>query len=490
MDRRRALTLGGLAAGGAAILSSAGVASAAADRTGQHAGHHGHGGTTTARTVAAAATVEPFSVAMPVPPVLRPTYVGGDADLYQLPVRAGTTEIVPGVSTPVLGYNGLFVGPTIKARKGRAVALQVTNQLTHPTNVHLHGGYTPPVHDGHPMDTIAPGTTRSYAYPNLQQAATLWYHDHSHHMEAEHIYRGLHGFYLISDPEEEALGLPSGQYDIPILLRDALIGADGSLVFDPANADNRPVIIANGKAQPYLRVAARKYRFRLLNASLHRIFRLRVTRGQMIQIGTDGGLLPAPVAVSEVKLTPAERVEVVIDFSGVPLGTRVVLEDASGPVVGFDVTSTATDTSRLPDRLIPMPALPAATVTRDISLSFDPSKLAFTVNGKTFDATRVDARVVNGTTEIWRVTNRDTLFGIDHDFHLHMVQFRVLDTDGVPPSPGEAGWKDTVHVPPGSTVRVQATFSGFTGKYMYHCHFPEHSSLGMMAQLEIVNRTA
>ncbi|WDZ87698.1 multicopper oxidase family protein [Micromonospora cathayae] len=486
MDRRRALTLGGLAVGGAAILPSAGAAGAGAAR---HSGHHGHGGTDPVRTVAAA-TVEPFGVALPVPPVLRPVYVGGDADLYQLPVRAGTTEILPGVATPVLGFDGRFVGPTIRARRGRAVALQVTNQLGHPTNVHLHGGFVPPAHDGHPMDVIAPGATRSYAYPNLQQAATLWYHDHAHHMEAEHIYRGLHGFYLISDDAEQALGLPSGQYDVPILLRDALIGADGSLVFDPADADNRPTVLANGKPQPYLRVAARRYRFRLLNGSLHRIFRLRLDRGQLIQIGTDGGLLPAPVAVSEVKLTPGERAEVVIDFAGQPVGTRVVLEDTSGPVVGFDVVGTATDDSRLPDRLIPLPALPTATVTRDLALSFDPAKVAFTINGQTYDATRVDARVVNGTTEIWRVTNLDTRFNIDHDFHLHMIQFRLLDRDGVPPAPGEAGWKDTVHVPPGSTVRVQATFSGFTGRYVYHCHFPEHSSFGMMAQLEVVNRTA
>ncbi|SCL32754.1 Multicopper oxidase with three cupredoxin domains (includes cell division protein FtsP and spore coat protein CotA) [Micromonospora pallida] len=493
MDRRRMLTLGGLAVGGAAALSSAVSVSAALRGDDRAAEHHAHGdsgsGGTDAQAVTPAPPVEPFSVAMPVPPVLRPTYVGATSDLYQIPVRAATVEILPGLATPVVGYNGQFVGPTIKARKGRSVALQVTNQLTKPTNVHLHGGFTPAAHDGHPMDSIAPGVTRTYAYPNLQHAATLWYHDHSHHAEAEHIYRGLHGFYLIEDDAEKALRLPSGQYDIPILLRDALIGADGSLVFDPTDGENRPTILANGKPQPYLRVAARRYRFRLLNASLHRIFRLRLDRGQMIQIGSDGGLLPAPVPVSEVKLTPGERVEVVIDFGTQPVGTRVVLENTSGPVIGFDVTSTATDDSRVPDQLIPLPALPTPTVTRDVALSFDPSKLAFTINGKTYDATRVDAQVVNGTTEIWRVTNRDTAFGIDHNFHLHLVQFRLLDRDGVPPTPGEAGWKDTVHIPPGSTVRVQATFAGFTGKYAFHCHFPEHSSFGMMAQFEVVNQT-
>ncbi|WBB81709.1 multicopper oxidase domain-containing protein [Micromonospora sp. WMMD882] len=486
MDRRRVVALGGLAAAGATVLSSAGAAAGAADRTERSHREHRHGGADAGRGGAAA--VEPFGVALPIPPVLRPVYVGGDADLYQLPVRAGTTEIVPGVATPVLGYQGRFVGPTIRARRGRAVALQVTNQLAHPTNVHLHGGFTPAAQDGHPMDAINPGATRTYAYPNLQQAATLWYHDHSHHMEAEHIYRGLHGFYLISDPAEEALGLPSGRYDVPVLLRDAAVGADGSLVFDPANGGDRPIVLANGKPQPYLRVTARRYRFRLLNAALHRIFRLRLERGRMVQIGTDGGLLPAPVVVDEVRLTPGERAEVVIDFAGEPVGARLVLADTSGPVLAFDVAGVAPDDSRVPDRLVPMPPLPTATVTRDVTLSFDRSKLAFTVNGQTFDAGRVDARVVNGTTEIWRVTNADTQFRIDHDFHLHMVQFRLLDRDGTPAAPAEAGWKDTVHVPPGSTVRVQATFSGFTGRYVYHCHFPEHSSAGMMAQLEIVNR--
>ncbi|MEW2382201.1 multicopper oxidase family protein [Micromonospora sp. NPDC047707] len=482
MDRRRLITLGGLAAGGAVLLPGCGgrTTSGRATHTAHH--HHGAGGGGAGR----AAAVDPFTVPMPVPPVLRPTAVLGGMEVYDVAVRHTTTEIVPGLTTPVLGYNGRFVGPTIRARRGRPAVVRVRNEMHHATNVHLHGGVVPASSDGHPSDAITPGGWRAYHYPNRQRGATLWYHDHSHHMEAEHVYRGLHGFYLIDDDAERGLRLPSGRYDIPIMLRDALVGDDGTLVFDPARWADRRTILVNGKPQPVLRVAARRYRLRLLNASAHRIFRLALAGADLVQIASDGGLLPAPVPRSELSLTPAERAEIVVDFRQQPVGTRLVLEDTSGPVLAFDVAAEADDDSRLPDRLRALPPLGTATTVRDVTLSFNPGSTTFTINGQVFDAARVDARIPLGSTEIWRVTNADTAFGITHNLHLHLVQFRVLDRDGVPPGPGEAGLKDTVAVPPGSTVRVQATFTGFTGRYVYHCHFLEHAQAGMMAQFEVV----
>ncbi len=473
MDRRRLITLGGLAVGGTLLPGCARPA------TGSHHGDH-------SGAAAGAAAGEPFTVALPVPPVLKPTAVLAGVELYDLAVRHTMTEILPGVATPVLGYNGEFVGPTIRARYGRPAVVRVRNEMHHPTNVHLHGGFVPAASDGHPTDVVAPGGWRAYHYPNRQRGATLWYHDHSHHMEAEHVYRGLHGFYLIDDPAERDLRLPSGGYDVPILLRDAQLAEDGTLVFDPSPNMDRRTILANGKPQPVLAVAARRYRLRLLNASAHRIFQLRLPGADLVQVGTDGGLLPAPVPRAELTLTPAERADVVVDFGRLPVGSRVVLWDSSGPVLAFDVAYEADDDSRLPDRLRALPPLPAATTVRDVALSFNPGSTTFTINGQVFDAGRVDARIPLGSTEIWRITNKDSAFGIDHNFHLHLVQFRVLDRDGVPPAPGEAGLKDTVAVPPGSTVRVQATFGGFTGRYVYHCHFLEHSQIGMMAQFEVV----
>lgn len=137
-----------------------------------------------------------------------------------------------------------------------------------PANVHLHGGHVPADSDGHPMDLIAPGSSRLYDYPNRQVGSTLWYHDHSHHTESEHVYRGMHGLYLIEDDDERRLGLPRGRYDVPIMLRDAKLDGAGTLVVGPP--PDRPTTLANGVAQPYFPVAARKYRFRLLDCSTTR----------------------------------------------------------------------------------------------------------------------------------------------------------------------------------------------------------------------------
>jgi len=476
LTRRHFLALGG-AVGGAMLVPRVATPAAAND-TGQ----------VRRAPTGATAAVTPFAVRMPVPAELAPVASRPDADYYQVAIKRATAEILPGLATPVFTYNGQFVGPTIRARTGRTAKVTFRNHLDVPSNVHLHGAHVPASSDGHPVDLIEPGHARLYEYPNTQQGATLWYHDHSHHMEAEHVYRGLHGFYLIDDEQERYLGLPDGAYDVPILLRDAEFQDNGELVVfqDPAN---RTTILANGKPQPYFPVAARKYRFRLLNGATERIFRLNLGGAQMTQIASDGGLLPAPVPRTELTFGSAERVEIVVDFSRYPVGTQLVLADATaGPVLRFDVVREAPDRSRVPDRLRPLAALPPATFTRDVALSFDLSGSlpVGLVNGQPFDPSRVDFRIKRGTTEIWRIYNGDTAIDLAHTFHMHLVQFRVLDRDGKPPTADDAGRKDTIVVPAGSTVRVQATFTDYLGRYMYHCHFLEHSSLGMMAQMEIV----
>jgi spore coat protein A, manganese oxidase len=427
----------------------------------------------------------PFSVRMPVPSVLQPVATTSTTDVYRMDIKPATVEIIPGLRTEVLTFGGQFPGPTIRARTGRRVAITCTNRIGEPANVHLHGGHVTPSNDGHPMDVIANGASRLYDYPNRQQGATLWYHDHSHHTEDQHVYRGLQGFYLIDDPSEATLGLPTGAYDVPIVLGDALIGTDGTLIYD--TPDTRTTLMANGKQQPYFPVAARKYRFRLLNGATERIFRLNLGGEVMTQIGTDGGLLPAPVLHTELLLSSAERADLVIDFSRYPVGTQLVLADTSGPLLRFDVTRTASDNSKLPDELRPLPTLRTAAVERDIALTFDVSGTPTgLVNGKPFDPNRVDFQVKRGSTEIWRIYNGDGQFNADHNFHLHLEQFRVLDRDGNPPWASDAGRKDTVAIPPDTSVRIQTTFTDYLGKYVYHCHFLGHSSVGMMAQMEIV----
>lgn len=446
---------------------------------------HPHRARNRVKPAGAAPTAAPFSVRMPVPPVARPVSATATTDIYRFDIKPANVEIIPGLRTDVLTFGGRFPGPTIRARTGRRVAVTFDNKLGEAANVHLHGGHTTPDNDGHPMDVIGPGRSRGYEYLNQQQGATLWYHDHSHHTEAKHVYSGMQGFYLIDDPSEAALGLPSGAYDVPIVLGDAFIAADGTLVYD--TPDTRTTLLANGKQQPYLPVAARKYRFRLLNGATERIFRLNLGGKVITQIGTDGGLLPAPVLHTELILSSAERADIVIDFSRYPVGTQLVLADTTGPMVRFDVVCQATDDSRLPDELRPLPPLPTATVHRDIALTFDVSGTPTgLVNGKPYDPNRVDFQVKRGSTEIWRIYNGDGQFNADHNFHLHLEQFRVLDRDGNPPWPSDAGRKDTVSIPPDTSVRIQTTFTDYVGKYVYHCHFLDHSSVGMMATMEIV----
>ncbi|SFP43139.1 Multicopper oxidase with three cupredoxin domains (includes cell division protein FtsP and spore coat protein CotA) [Amycolatopsis arida] len=490
MNRRQLLLLGSMAGAVVAVPQLFSRTESANAIDGAHPGHPPppRGAAVTAST-GQAPSVAPFSVRMPVPPVARPVASRPDIDVYRIPIQRAEVDILPGFATSALTFAGHFVGPTIRARTGRRTYVTFANDADVPTNIHLHGGHVPPASDGHPMDLIDPGKWRHHDYPNRQRGATLWYHAHPHHVEAEHVYRGMHGFYLIEDPAEAELGLPGGEYDVPILVRDAEFDAKGQLVLwgHPAN---RTTILANGKPQPYFQVAARKYRFRFLNGANERTFTLSLGGTVMTQIASDGGLLPAPVPRTEFAFSPGERVEMVVDFSDYPPGTQLVLTDAAaGPVVRFDVTRKAADSSRVPTTLRALPALGSATVTRDVVLSFDltsgnPTGL---VNDKPFDPNRVDFQIKRGATEIWNVTNGDGNYGFPHNFHLHLVQFRVLDRGGRPPLPGDAGLKDTVAVPPGETVRVQATFAtDYLGRYMYHCHFLEHSSVGMMAQMEIV----
>ena len=486
LDRRRLLTLGGITAGSAVggmlLLPPAPTPAATPGVAGNDA-HPGHRQTAGKRRTR---PDKPFTQRMPIPQELTPRTRSG-VDSYTIPIQPAQVEFVPGHPTSVRTYAGQFVGPTIRAKTGRPVRINFANQLDGPSNVHLHGGHVPHSSDGYPIDVIDPGQSRDYYYPNDQQGATLWYHDHAHHVEAENVYFGLHGFYIIEDEAERALNLPGGRYDIPIMLRDALLDEDGQLVYT-AHPPERTTILANGVVTPHFPVARRKYRIRFLNGATERVFHLKLGGAEMTQIASDGGLLPAPVQRSEIVLGSAERVDVVIDFSRHDVGSQLVLYDVTGAVMRFDVRREVDDPSQVPDTLRPLPPLPPATVDRVVAMKFDlsgPAPIGL-VNDKPFDPNRVDMRVKRGSTEIWEIRNDDVEFGIPHTFHVHLEQFRVLDRGGKPPTLDDAGRKDTVFVAPGEPVRIQINFTDYLGKYLYHCHYLEHSVHGMMGQMEIV----
>jgi FtsP/CotA-like multicopper oxidase with cupredoxin domain len=452
-------------------------------------------GTANAATTAEVAPAAPFAHAMPVPAVLAPVGRTGTSDLYEMRMREAQTEIVKGLQSTVRTYGGAFPGPTIRATRGREVVVRQINGLSVDTAVHLHGAHVLSEHDGLPMDTIAPGAERTYHYPNDQQAASLWYHDHAHHLEAENVYMGLHGLYLLSDRNERRLPLPSGAHDVPLVIRDARVEADGKLRY--TRPSDCPHMLVNGKERPYFEVAARKYRLRVYNACANRYVRLRLADGaQFTQIGTDGGLLEEPLEVNELLMLGGERAEIVVDFSRYRVGQSVVLENTGAlsterpEVLRFDIVRTAADHSWVPGRLNSRPPQPTATVERDFEIRTFPG---MTINGQLYDPNRVDVTTRLGTTEVWTVRNVEAPiapglpdFHLWHSFHTHLTYFRVLERNGAPAGPRDAGLKDTVTLGPGETVKIAMTWGPYAGQYLYHCHQLGHSSGGQMGRIDVV----
>ncbi|PZF79752.1 multicopper oxidase family protein [Jiangella anatolica] len=444
--------------------------------------------------------VPKFAVPLTVPPELRPRRLPERLDYYDVTMKEATAEILPGLKTPVWTYNGSFPGPTIRARAGRPVVVRQRNLLPEEAAVHLHGGNVPSGSDGMPGDEIPRNGSRYYFYPNAQPAATLWYHDHIHHQEAVRTYRGLAGLYLISDKAEDALGLPHGPYDVPLVIQDRFFNADGSFRLPGPGEFAGDVTLVNGRPHPVLEVERRPYRFRLLNASsFDGLLALSLSNGDAVQvIAGDGGLLPAPVPVRSVPLAPAERVEVVIDFSRYPIGTQIVLRNSltifgtAPEVMRFDVTRPASSGYHpLPAKLVPVRRLKesSARVRREFTLNLDPVTGKMVINGKEFDPERVDIEPRLGDTEIWTIVNAEKpALPIPHVFHTHLVRFQILDRNGQPPEPIEAGWKDSVNIEAGGWVRIIMKFGDFPGRYLYHCHLLGHADLGMMGQMNVRRR--
>lgn len=465
-----------------------------------------------------------FVTLLPVPPVAKPVTTDASTDFYDVEVRPATAQILPGLKTPIWGYDGIFPGPTFEARKGRRVRLHLRNRLPVPIVNHLHGGRTAPASDGYPTDFILPDNgfpenhmhdplarivrgQREHIYENDQRAATLWYHDHRMDFTGAQVWRGLAGLYIIRDEEEDRLALPRGDREIPLVICDRSFEADGSLRYPAIDPSLRgeagvvdeymggvlgDVVLVNGAPWPRLEVASVKYRFRILNASNARRYELALETShragaEFVQIGSDGGLLAARVAQRSVQIAPAERFDVIIDFSRFQPGTSVTMVNradtgSAGVVMRFDITRTEPDDSAIPSKLseISFPDLSEATVTREFEFSYQRLGHGWTINGKPYDPGRMDAQPRLNATEIWRLRT-----DFSHPLHLHLVHFQVLSHSGRP-GPYDSGWKDTLDLGPGQGATILARFSGYRGRYVFHCHNLEHEDMGMMANFEVI----
>jgi len=436
-----------------------------------------------------------FHVPLPIMPVLRPVRSDATTDYYEITQKPARIEILPGLKTMIWGYNGQFPGPTIKGRVGRQTHVTQINKLPEPMAVHLHGMASLPQYDGYALDSIQPGASKEYIYPN-DHAATYWYHDHQNMMTATHTYKGLAGMYIIQDDFEDSLPLPKGKYDVPLIIQDWTFNRDGSLYFTP----DGDTILVNGAPWPRMEVANRKYRFRILNASVSTAYQLTLSSGGLLLvIGTDAGLMPTPQPVKDLRLGPAERYEVVIDFSSYPLGTQVVLKnlldtDEFGQIMRFDIVRQERDDSIIPlklrDDIQSLAPRAEFEAVRTREFVFDQNKKGvWVINGKGFEPNFFSATPNLGDIEIWHFRNTST--EDYHLIHLHLVKFRILDRNGNPPFPYEQGPKDTVFLDAKTgnndpDVRVLIKFGPHKGKYMFHCHVMDHEDHDMMSQFKVL----
>jgi blue copper oxidase len=448
---------------------------------------------------------------LPIPQLIDATRQG---NVIRLSVVAGRHEFFKGQPTRTYGYSAPILGPVLRLRRGERVEMIVHNTLDVATTIHWHGLLVPGDADGGPQRLIAPGATWRPTLAIDQPAATLWYHPHPHHDTGRQTYLGLAGLIIVEDGDDVGLPHDLGVDDLPLIIQDREFDEDGSLGYDPGQLGvvygvRGDTVIVNGAITPTARVPAGWVRLRLLNGANARNFELRFRdRRTFHVIASDGGFLARPVPISELRLSAAERVELLVDFSN---GQPVVLETGpdrvvgifgsisdsgtndSVPVMRFEVDQARPSSGRLPSSLVALaPPDPTEAVQRRqfvlnngicgqrTRMSDHPDMPALTgINGQLHDPRRIDVETKLGTSEIWEIVS----VGMPHPFHIHGAMFRILSLDGKPPAEHLAGWKDVVLVEDKAELLVKFTRPASREyPFMYHCHILEHEDAGMMGQ--------
>lgn len=489
---------------------------------------------------------------LPIPPEMTGTLNAQGQKVFDLHLQTGQKNFLPNTQTATFGINGDYLGPTIRLAKGDKALFNVHNMLGETTTIHWHGAHIPAKMDGGPHQVIAPDATWQPSFEIKQNAATIWYHPHLKGKTAEHVYKGLAGFFIIDDQASNALALPRqyGVDDIPVVVQDRRISENGDMssqlrdMVDVMGLRGQYMLV-NGALTPTLDTAAQVIRLRLLNGSNARIYNFGFADNRdFYQIATGGGLLEAPVMMKRLRLAPGERAEILLDlrqdsgqyltlqsYSGEISATMIAdpmmrdaLDNQTFDIMTIRVGEAGDNGLGIPAQLVQLERLSeqAAALSRpfvlkenmgnmggmnmagmnnmnmggsmtgmigaDNSQTFDnlSNMGMFTINDKVMDMNRIDETVRLGDTEIWVISNESEMA---HPFHIHDIQFQILDRNGQAPSAGEAGWKDTVLVLPQETVRVITRFEDYAdpdAPYMYHCHILEHEDAGMMGQFVVV----
>jgi spore coat protein A, manganese oxidase len=498
-------------------------------------------------------TLAQFVDPLPIPEIAKPQGRRAsptDAKLrvpfYRIQAQASASRVHRDLPpTKFWSFGSSTPGPTFETRSGEPLLVEWVNTLpgehflpmdhtihgaeadkpTVRTVVHLHGAKTRPESDGYPEDWIVPGKSSLYYYPNQQDAAMLWYHDHALGINRLNVYAGLLGTFFIRDSVEDALNLPKGKYELPLILYDRLLTHEGQLLYPVSPDPKSPwvpeifgnAILVNGKLFPYLDVEPRKYRFRVLNGSNARFYNLSFIENTSTnnnevpfhQIGTDQGLLSAPVPLTNLEIAPGERADLVVDFSQ-HRGAQLILKNDAFVVMQFRVSSQRVDdTSSLPSALRIVQKIPESravqtrllTLNEYVNKAGNPVMLLLNASHWSMPVTE---KPVLGSTEIWTLINPTN---DSHPIHLHLVRFQILDRQTYvpwlfqtkrelhflgppePPDANEAGWKDTVQAHSKMVTRIIVPFEGFTGRYVWHCHILEHEDNEMMRPYEVIAAT-
>jgi blue copper oxidase len=497
--------------------------------------------------------------------------VMGVLDASDAPLRIATgresVEVLPGKRSEVSGYRverdgKTYVNPTIRVRSGASFSAELANGLDEETTIHWHGQHVEWRMDGHPLLPVDPGATYRYSYPIENRSGTYWYHPHAHGTSARQTYSGLAGFFIVEDEDERglsgALDLELGETDVPLLIQDKMLDESGNFVYAPEPMDEEmgyegDVILTNLTPNPYLSVETRTYRFRILNGSNARNLRLafsKVGEDELLPyhvIATDGSLLEKPRRAREVFLSPAERMDVLVDLTGFEVGEEVVLrslpfdpmhnehdmemaghmdhEDMGHPhhmdhhmgparlpdgqafyVLRLVVDQRVDYAGRVPETLTAYPRQDlTGAPTRPITLSMatEGEANSWLINGLTHEMDEYPIVARRGAKEIWEIRNEER--SMPHPMHLHGFRFLVLGRTGSPEQVSrlavdesgrtvtDLGYKDTVLVWPGETVRCAMDFAhGFEGEqlYMFHCHILEHENAGMMLNVKVLSGEA
>ena len=454
---------------------------------------------------------------------------------FDLNIQNGTTEFYSGITTPTYGINGALLSPTLIINKGEWVTINVTNNLTgsgNSTTMHWHGLRVPAMDDGGPHQVILQGTTWSPSFQILNSAGTFWYHPHGDRKTDLHVSKGLAGMIIVRDSTEAELALPRtyGVDDFPIIVQSKAFDILNQIAISTQMDTS---ILVNGTAHPYLEAPAQVIRLRLLNASSMRTYNFGFSNGQIFyQIATDGGMKDTSLALTRIQLSPGERSEILINLSAmtgqtvylksfaselpegiygaiaVGSGADTIPEYTNNFLNGADfnllqlniVAPTATPITTIPNALVAYTPFNIISATNYRTFVLDTIRPMFSetpnlaegpfgINNKTFEMDSINEIVYLNTTEIWTVQNK-TL--VAHPFHIHGVEFNVIEKSGLLAPPSEKGWKDVVLVMPNDSVKIITKFTDFADDYvpyMYHCHLLHHEDDGMMGSFLVVDTT-